>query len=169
MLVEEDTDRSCRLWVVKEGRIAFEPGIGGQQTAGGVGAGEAGGRRGKEKDKEDQAQESQAVTLDPEESYKPFPLSQKSSFNPQNMSGRQLSNLDRLTRAKYGAYEKPKDGISQQIDQSRARAKQWTRDERSRLRHQIYEIQRMWDRKKGYVEKTRSVKDRKRQERRRSV
>ncbi|KAJ3205955.1 hypothetical protein HDU67_008530 [Dinochytrium kinnereticum] len=121
-----------------------------QGVSGGSGGGEGAGRRGKDKD-EEQVLEAQAVTLDPEESYKPFTLSQKSSFNPSSMSERQLGKLDRLTRAKYGAYEKPEAQISQQIDQSRARAKQWTKYEREKLRDQIYEIQRMWERKRGHV------------------
>ncbi|KAJ3127218.1 hypothetical protein HK101_005620 [Irineochytrium annulatum] len=106
----------------------------------------------KDKDFAEEEKGKQEEILDPEDSYQPFALSNKSSFNPGTLSVKQRKTMDMLTRAKFGAYEKPEPTIATQIDQSRARAKRWSKEEHHRLREQIFEIRRCGRRRRGLLD-----------------
>ncbi|KAI9343655.1 hypothetical protein BDR26DRAFT_933173 [Obelidium mucronatum] len=96
-------------------------------------------------------QEAAPVTINPDESYSPFHLADKSSFNPARLNSRQLRKMDKLTLAKYHAYEKPSAEIIQNIDESSARAKVWSKYEHRKLVEQCASIRTLLARKRGLV------------------
>ncbi|KAJ3030801.1 UNVERIFIED_CONTAM: hypothetical protein HDU68_007718 [Siphonaria sp. JEL0065] len=91
------------------------------------------------------------ITINPDESYSPFHLADKSSFNPARLNSRQIRKMDKLTLAKYQAYEKPSAEIIQNIDESSARAKMFTKSEHKKLLEQCNSIRTLLARKKGLV------------------
>ena len=81
-----------------------------------------------------------------EAEYTPFPLKEKSSFNPATISDRKWKKLDPITRAKYEAYQKPPQEILNLILQSEIRAKKIMSERRQRKKELQLELEkRKWD------------------------
>ncbi|KAJ3249381.1 hypothetical protein HDU78_003167 [Chytriomyces hyalinus] len=99
----------------------------------------------------DSTAEIVAPVMNPDESYTPFHLSDKSSFNAARLPTRQMRKMDRLTLAKYKAYEKPDAEIIQNIDESNARAKVWHRQQHKRIMEQYTTMKTLFERKRGYL------------------
>ncbi|KAJ8327643.1 LKAAEAR motif containing 1 [Batrachochytrium dendrobatidis] len=78
-------------------------------------------------------------------SYTPFQLSSKSSFNPSQLTTRQLNRLDMLTKAKYMSYEKPSFHVIEQIGNSERRSRKWLRDEHLRIQTIIETARKKWN------------------------
>ncbi|KAJ3294653.1 hypothetical protein HDU79_010611 [Rhizoclosmatium sp. JEL0117] len=123
-------------------------GGGGMNLLGGGEEEKSGGRR---KETSGDGEEATPVAINPDESYSPFHLADKSSFNPARLNSRQLRNMDRLTKAKYQAYDKPTAEIIQNIDESSARAKIWNKQEHKKLIEQCDLIRTLLARKRGLV------------------
>ncbi|KAJ3323438.1 hypothetical protein HDU76_013632 [Blyttiomyces sp. JEL0837] len=122
--------------------LANSGGVGGNETeivngGGGNNAIDSARPGGRDKSRE-------AVTLDPEESYTPFKLSDKSSFNPEK-------------RAKYDAYKKPPVDIVNQIDRSCVRAKRIHKEQRRRFLEQVETVRESLARKGGIVSERESI------------
>ncbi|KAJ3076682.1 hypothetical protein HDU98_001144 [Podochytrium sp. JEL0797] len=133
---------------------------GGMKKTGGVSAVGIGGMmgisdspaaQGKGRKDSNDDQEAAPAAMNPDESYSPFHLADKSSFNSARLNARQLKRMDTLTRAKYLAYEKPPAEIIQNIDDSSVRAKMWHKQEHKKLMQQCDNIRTLMARKKGHV------------------
>ncbi|KAJ3142019.1 hypothetical protein HK100_003882 [Physocladia obscura] len=138
--------------VIDSAQTAVLGGSGGAGGGIGVNLEDIGGSPRKEKHKRKDSNDRQdtvVVTINPDESYSPFHLAEKSSFNLSRLSSRQVRNLDRVTRAKYFAYEKPAAEIVQNIDESSARAKIWSKQQHRRLAEQYNCLRILLARKRG--------------------
>ncbi|KAI8614269.1 hypothetical protein BC830DRAFT_1169567 [Chytriomyces sp. MP71] len=109
------------------------------------------GAAGRGKDSGDDTEATPAV-LNPDDSYTPFHLSDKSSFNLAKVSTRQVRKMDRVTLAKYKAYEKPTPNIVQNIDESSARAKALLKHHHKRIQEECSSLRILLERKKGHIE-----------------
>ncbi|KND04367.1 uncharacterized protein SPPG_00096 [Spizellomyces punctatus DAOM BR117] len=87
---------------------------------------------------------SQAPNLPPATPYKPFPLSETSSFSPASIPKGKLRSLAPQTVAKYEAYTAPPAPVAQMIERSGQRAKARLRDEKRLVRQQIEAARMKW-------------------------
>ncbi|KAJ1549925.1 hypothetical protein HK405_001897, partial [Cladochytrium tenue] len=93
-----------------------------------------------------------SLEVDPERSYRPFALSEGSSFHASRLTARQRARLDRATLARYGAYEAPAAAVVGQVDLSAARARAAGREERRRFAAAADEVRRALALRRGIVD-----------------
>ncbi|KAI9202693.1 uncharacterized protein BJ171DRAFT_626365 [Polychytrium aggregatum] len=83
--------------------------------------------------------------------YRPFPLSDGSSFSPNRIGRRRFQNLDPLTKAKYLAYQPPAPPCAKQINDSERRARSWEVAERKATNEWVSSVLKRWERRKQGV------------------